>query len=107
MSGPITAARVRELGAKPETWGGWAWRFDPSHLDRIAQALALLERVEALPTNYVLHHVSPVYGDDDDQTTEWQVIEEYGGINDRETRVIARGDTAVAALAAVKEVSGE
>ncbi len=39
----ITSARVRELSAKPETWGGWAWRFDPAQLDHIARALALFE----------------------------------------------------------------
>lgn len=49
-----------------------------------------------------LEHYSPVYGDDDDQSREWQVQKEDGGINDREWTIIGRGETAAQAITSAR-----
>lgn len=47
-----------------------------------------------------LHYYSPVYGDDDDQSTEWRVMRESGSINDREWEIVGRGQTILEAMQA-------
>lgn len=77
---------------------------DMTHVARQAAALiAKAERVDALDwlsgqTRLELHHYSPVYGDDDDQSVEWRVTEVSGPINDREWTTVGRGETALDAI---------
>jgi hypothetical protein len=61
-------------------------------------ALTWLGQHEALE----LFHFRPVYGDDDDQATEWRVVEVAGSINDREREIVGRGESPFAAITAAR-----
>jgi hypothetical protein len=49
-------------------------------------------------TNLELHHYSPVFCDDDDQSIEWRVTRVSGGYNDREWTTVGRGTTPLEAI---------
>ncbi len=49
---------------------------------------------------WTLNYKCPFFADDDDTEQCWQVLEEFGGINDREWRVKGKGDTPADAIRA-------
>jgi hypothetical protein len=72
-----------------------------------AQLAEIQERLDALAWFSGQHALSleyqePVYADDDDQTTEWRVYREHGGINDREWDLVGAGPTALEAILAAR-----
>lgn len=94
--------------------------IDPTDAELIALARSalphLLSRVSELESalnwldehkNLELHHYSPVYADDDDDTVEWRVTRVSGSINDREWDTVGRGETPLAAILQACHVLGE